>query len=331
MRTLDRLQLEKNSNIEAIDRSITLQMNLEMQISQTPPTIPVESAKTAAAAKNPLVAEYLKKEQEYNDLIAKAKPTHPDVRRLAAEMEQLKKDIPPEDLIVKPEGAAAESAPPAMAPNPVYQNLVGQLNQVKTEISIREQQKKRIENDMQQYSQRIQAMPAVEQQMLAITRANEDLTKQHDDLKVKLEEARLAGSLESRQKGAQFDIVDPANYPLEPAPPGRSMILLVGLAISLAGGLVCAVIANTLNQKVWTHHELERALNIPVLVEIPSITIPGDTRRLMYKRVVHVALFVIGTTVYAGGLYYLYLRQAPVLRLFDPLIEKIVERATTSV
>ncbi len=51
-------------------------------------------------------------------------------------------------------------------------------------------------------------------------RTNEDLTKQHEELKKKLEDAKLAGSLESRQKGAQFAIVDPANYPMEPSPPG---------------------------------------------------------------------------------------------------------------
>ena len=36
-----------------------------------------------------------------------------------------------------------------------------------------------------------------------------------------LEQAKLASSLESRQKGAQFEIIDRANYPLEPSPPGK--------------------------------------------------------------------------------------------------------------
>ncbi len=37
LRTLDRLQIQKTANVEALDRYLTLQMNLERQISETPP------------------------------------------------------------------------------------------------------------------------------------------------------------------------------------------------------------------------------------------------------------------------------------------------------
>ena len=57
-------------------------------------------------------------------------------------------------------------------------------------------------------------------------RLNDDLKKQYDDLKSKLSQARLSESLESKQKGSQFQIVDPANYPLVPAKPNKPLVLL---------------------------------------------------------------------------------------------------------
>jgi succinoglycan biosynthesis transport protein ExoP len=331
LRTLDRLQAQQVGNLEALDRYVTLQMNLERQIAETPPTIFADSkdAPATAGAKepNPQVEVYRKKEQEYKELLVRAKPTHPDVRRLKAELEQLKKEIPPEDLVESEEGTVSPAPERPTIPNPVYQSLTAQLAQLKTDIKIREKEKQRIENEMDKYNKRIQNTPQVEQEMTAIIRSNEDLTKQHEDLKAKLEEARLAGSLESRQKGAQFEIIDPANYPLEPSPPKPIVILMAGLAISLAGGVATALAVNMLNQRVWTHHELERALEAPVLAEIPSIVSPADIRNAMRRKLAHAVLIVAFAGIYLGGIYYLYLRQSAVLRLLDPVIEKIAERA----
>lgn len=326
LRTLDRLQLQQNSNLEALDRYITLQMNLERQISETPPTIASNIPGRTAAGRpvNPKVEVFLKKDLEYKDLIVRAKPDHPDVRRLKSELEQLRKEIPPEDLVVA-DTETPQAVP--MQPNPVYQNLTAQLNQLKTDIEIREKEKKWIESEMAKYNRRIQSTPQVEQEMLVVTRTYNDLTEQHEGLKKKLEEAKLAGNLESRQKGAQFSIVDPANYPMEPSSPSRILILLLGLASSLAAGVFVAVVVNTLNQRVWTQQEIERAVEAPVLVEIPSMNTPADARRTLRANLAHLVLFLICTGVYFGGLYYMYRRQSPALRLLDSIIEKIEERA----
>lgn len=326
LRTLDRLQLQKTANVEALDRLLTLQMNLERQISETPPVIYTETVpRTAPAAPpNPLVQSYRQKELEYKDLLTRAKPDHPDVRRLKAQLDQMRAEIPPEDLAAaepKPLAAAAKSEP-----NPVYQNLTGQLRQLKTDIAIREREKLQIEADMQKYSLRVQNSPVVEQEMQAVIRNNEDLTRQHEELKKKLEDARLSGSLESRQKGAQFAIIDPANYPLEPSSPSPALIFLIGMLVSLAAGTGTAVGADTLNQKVYTYHELERALEAPVLVEIPSMETESNARRDLQRKLAHAVLFLVVAGAYLGGIYYLYRMQSPVLRMLDPIIEKIEER-----
>ena len=209
----------------------------------------------------------------------------------------------------------------------MYQSLTSQLRQLKTDLEIRQREKSWIEAEMAKYNQRIQNTPGVEQEMLSITRSNAELEKQHEELKTKLEQAKLAGSLENRQKGEQFEIIDPANYPLEPSPPGQLMILLTGFGISLAVGMATAFVVNTLNQRVWTHHELERAVEAQVLVEIPTIVSTADLRRVRFKMLAQAIVGVFCVCLYLGGIYYLYLKQSAVLRLLDPLIEKIAEKA----
>ncbi len=353
LRTLDRLNLQKTANLEALDRHITMQMTLERQLSETPARIytpvAVKADGTMARLPNPLVDVLRKKEQEYRELQAKATPRHPDIMRLKAELEELRKQIPPEDLAaeqggvtplsspVKTESAAAELAAANAAesaaagvPNPVYQSLTAQLQQIKTEIGIREREKKSIEIEMASCMERVNNTPNVEQDVASVLRANAELAKQHEDLRVKLEQARLSESLESKQKGAQFQILDPANYPLEPASPPTIVVLLVGVVMSLAGSVALAVVIDWMNRKVWTHGELERLLEAPVLVEIPSMVTASDVRHARRRMLAHVALFLVFAGVYLGGLYFLYLKQSAVLRVLDPLIERIsIPKSTT--
>src|SRR5438093_6676277 len=156
LRTLDRLNLQKQANAEALDRSATLRLNLERLISETPALIPGEAAGSrgtpSKASANPLVELYRKKEIEYRQLTDKYKEKHPDVESAKAELERLKKEIPPEDFI-RAEQPASAGAPPVMTPNPVYQNLTSEMRKLKTEIDIREREKIWIESEIAKYSE----------------------------------------------------------------------------------------------------------------------------------------------------------------------------------
>ncbi len=178
LRTLDRLNLQKQANGESLDRSATLRLNLERLLSETPPLIPQETPRSRGTlVENPLVESYRKKELDYRVLSAKYTSSHPDVQRAKAELERLKKEIPPEDLIQLRKETAAETSP-VMVPNPVYQNLTAQLRELKTEFEIREREKKWIDSEIAKYSERVQNAPAREQDMAAVLRSNGELTKQ---------------------------------------------------------------------------------------------------------------------------------------------------------
>ncbi len=334
LRTLDRLQGQKTANLEALDRSATMELNLERQLAETPALIPsgpaASPSRIASSAPDPRVEAYRKKEQEYMDLLARATEEHPDVRRLKAELDRLKSEIPAEAFAGAPQPEPSGETPPAMIPNPVHQKLAAQLREIKTEIDIRQREKDFIESEMAKYSQRVQNTPRVEQEMAAIQRANDDLTKQHEDLKAKLASAKLAESVESHQKGAQFVVADPASYPLEPSAPDPAMLIVLGLIGSLAAAVLAAWLVDMLNRKVWTQPEVERMLEAPVLVEIPSIVLKSDLVAARIRKTASAVVLFAGAAVYTGGLYFLYHRQTALLKVLDPLIERfIIERIVT--
>jgi polysaccharide biosynthesis transport protein len=288
LRNLDRLHEQLKANTEALDRYVTMRLSLELQLSETPQQISKTLAASAspnhpAAARSPLVEQYRQKEMNYRELRNRYTEKHPDVARLKVELDRLKEEIPPEDFQEIQQEQAAEPIV-ITETNPVYQRLTAQLEEVKTEISIRDRERTWIQEQITRINWRVQNTPQREQEIASLLREHADLQKQYEDLKGKLSQARLAESLESKQKGAQFVILDPASFPMRPAKPNRLMILLLGLAGSLGLGLAVAVGVDFVDQKVWTQAELERLIGSPVLVEIPEIVSSRQLRHEVKKK-----------------------------------------------
>ncbi len=325
LRTLDRLALTKQSNAEAIDRSQTFRLTLERQISETPATLPQQGQMAAPPKENPLIAEYQAKRNQLDELTAKYKADYPDVQTARIQLEKLKAKLSPEELeaLENPAGAASEAntAKPAV-PNPIYQQLLAQLEGVKTELALREREKKQVEEAIAVYNQRVANGPQSEQELEAVMRQNADLKKQYDELKTHLAEAKLAESLESRQKGSQFQVVDEANYPLAPTKPSKTAIALGGIAASLLIGIVIAFVADISTQKIWTPSEVEALLGMTVLAEIPEILTTTDLVVARKKRYTFIASSVALAAVYGLCLYGVYVKQGFILRHLDTVIQK---------
>ena len=113
---------------------------------------------------------------------------------------------------------------------------------------------------------------------------------------------------------------------MEPITPAARVILLVGLGISLALAVAVAWLVDGLNPRVWTQRQLERLLEAPVLVEIPSMASVSDIIRARRRKFVHALLFLLAGGVYMAGIYYLYLKQSGLMRLLDPIIERLTDR-----
>ena len=331
LRSLDRLEIEKKSNDEALDRQRTARMNLETELSETPTTVQRLSGSVVAATSNvnAKLEEYRKAQQEYEEAAGRYTPKHPDVLSAKKRLDRLKAQLPPSALAALAEEAsgaapAVASSPIVSDPNPVYLRLQAQIAEVNTELNIHQKEKAWIDSEIAKYNRRIEDTPKVEQDVADVQLRSEDLRKQYDDLKGKLEQARLSESLESKQKGSQFVVVDPANYPLDPDKPDKKTVLLAGCCISLLASLVFAAAVDIARQKVWTQSQIEALWGLPVLVEIPAIVTDADlaqARKKNYKILLASAASVLA---YGLFLYGVYLKHHFILTQLDPLLQKFI-------
>jgi polysaccharide chain length determinant protein (PEP-CTERM system associated) len=324
LRTLDRLGAEKKANAEALDRQLTLRQNLEREMSETPPTL---SRPTPTAAVNPKVVEYLNAEAVYTELSDKYTAKHPEVQAAKAKLDRIKQRIPPELLAAATSTKSAGEASTAGAievPNPLYARLMDQMSELKTENEIRLREKAWIDSEIEKYTRRVEDTPRTEQDLVEVARQAEDSKKQYDDLKNKLSQARLSESLESKQKGAQFVVVDKANYPIEPDKPNKRMVLLGACVFSLLLAMAIAVGIDIARQKVWSRSQVEVLWNVPVLVEIPEILTDSDLAVSRRNASLYLAMALAGAMVYSVCLYGLYLKHNFILTQLDPLLQKII-------
>jgi succinoglycan biosynthesis transport protein ExoP len=328
LRTLDRLAQDRKTNAEALDRYASILLTLETQISQTPETVPRTVAPSVPSVKKLQLEEYRKAQVAYEEVATKYTAKHPEVQALKALVERLKKQIPPEVLAAETADAESTSAGDASnnstEPNPLYQKLIIQRDQLKLEMEIRQKEKGWIESEIARYSRRVENAPNAEQDIADAARQNEEYKKQYETLKSNLAQARMAESLESKQKGSQFVVVDPANYPLMPAKPNKIAVFLGGTLLTLALSIGFATVVDVARQKIWTQSQVEAFWGVPVLVDIPAIVTASDLALQRRRKIRHTAYSVAAGFVWSLFLYALYVKHEFVLQQLDPVIQKLI-------
>jgi capsular polysaccharide biosynthesis protein len=94
-------------------------------------------------------------------------------------------------------------------------------------------------------------------------------------LQRKYNESLQAVTLDERQQGEQFRVLDPANLPDRPSFPNRSFFALGGLGGGLGLGLLLALLLEMKDTSFKTERDVEFALQLPVLAMVPSIEPPS--------------------------------------------------------
>jgi polysaccharide chain length determinant protein (PEP-CTERM system associated) len=333
LRTLDRLTLQRQSNGEALDRNAALRLNLERQIAETPEVLGQTSlvapggGPAPATALDPRIEEYRKAKSEYEEAAAIFTSKHPQVQSLKARLERLAAQLPSNAAAGGATVAAAAkdiTTTNSIVPNPLYQKLVDQLREVKTESEILLKEKTYIESEIQKYSRRVENTPQSEERLADVLRRNATLQKQADELKSKLAEAQLAQSLEGRQKGSQFVVIDSANYPLRPTKPNKLLVLIGGIMASLAVAVGFAVALDVARQRVWTQTEIEAFWGTPVLIEIPEILTDSSVAVQRKRKFIFTLSSVGATAAYGVCLYLMYMKHISILQRLDPVLQKLV-------
>lgn len=198
-------------------------------------------------------------------------PEHPEVIKLKAEIEGLKKKLH-EPGLTPDTKTPAEPQHPAPTEPPQIQQMRNQLHAYEEAIRAQSKAQQRLQGQIELLQSRIQMGPVVEQQAKQITRDHQMALDFYNDLLKKRNESEMATDLEQRQQGEQFLIMDPANTPKDPIFPNRPLFALGGLGGGLGLGLILAWLMEARDKALRNEKDIEACLGLPTLAMVPSLT-----------------------------------------------------------
>jgi polysaccharide biosynthesis transport protein len=287
LRTLDRLQTELNTTIEAYHRLTARQSLSEKAVAQYEQDEMMESTSSRSRPRmgsqliqDPLVVRLSELQKQLATLLATYKDTYPDVIILKEEIKELETQIAEQSLIAEhkklsqPEETQPEQNGRAgRVLDPQLRNLLTQRDEAKLEILNLKAKEARIIREMKEIEGRVQRTPSREQQLMILLRDYENMQSNYQALLDKRLNAHVAENLEKRQQGEQIRVLDPANLPQKPEKPNRLLIMFLGLIGGGGLGVGLALGVDQLNPTFKRREEVEVLPGIHVLATIPQFFI----------------------------------------------------------
>jgi uncharacterized protein involved in exopolysaccharide biosynthesis len=264
------------------------------------------------------VARLRDRKSEYASALAKYSPDHPDVIRLAREIEGLEKEVGsssdsreearrltnlrgelaaaqkkysddhPDVGRLKHEIAALETAlrdtpeveVATLKPdNEVYVQISSNIESRKVELRAAQSQRDELRRKLAYYEQRIAATPAAQREYSDLARDLDAAQVRYQNLKAKQLEAGIGQELEKERKGERFTLIEPPALPEQPIRPNRWAIMVLGLVLSLGGGFGYAAVAESMDSSVRSARGVTATFGIAPLSVIPYIENSEDIAR----------------------------------------------------
>jgi uncharacterized protein involved in exopolysaccharide biosynthesis len=154
--------------------------------------------------------------------------------------------------------------------------LQTQVTDIDSEIQSLRSQVERIRSQIVVLQGRVDNTPSRAIEIAKISRGYEITLRKYQDLLGKSLESELSENMEKKLKGEQFQIRDPANFPLNPVRPNRGMIILVGLLAGLSGGIALAFLLDNLDTSFKKSEEINAFANVPLLATLPAVITRGS-------------------------------------------------------
>ena len=315
---LERLHAQLRQNADSQTRAAERKTALSSQLAEvetliTPTTYPAALAATGAPlAGTPELrgaARLAQKKEELAKLRTQFSDKYPDVVQLAAEVAALERELAaakagtptPDANPTTTATTAAASSPPTSAPvTPYTLRLKEALSEVQTEVKILKTEDGRLREAIAAYQARVENVPRREQEFRELSRDYDSTRELYGSLLKRHEDAQLAESMEQRQKGEQFRVLDKAVPNTEPATPNRPRLLVMTLVGAIGLAVAVVLLAEHIDTSFHEVDELRAFSDVPVLVSIPRIVSQTDLRRRWWRMRLATAAALVGLVIVAG-------------------------------
>jgi polysaccharide chain length determinant protein (PEP-CTERM system associated) len=180
---------------------------------------------------------------------------HPDIvriKKIISELEKNNKDTSDESRYIP-------------------HNAKMQVEQIKVNISTLTEDIYNLKSQIRDYERRIENTPKIEQELLSLKRDYDNKRASYDYLLNKKLETEVSVNMEKKQKGENFQILDPAGLPEKPVFPNMKILFLLTLIAGPNIGLGLVFLLEYLDTSFRSPKDIESDLGFSVLATIPLI------------------------------------------------------------
>jgi polysaccharide chain length determinant protein (PEP-CTERM system associated) len=222
---------------------------------------------------------------------------HPDVIRLKKRIAQLEAER---------SETSTQTSPTVKTPAlpEADQTLRRQLQEVELEIKGYKDEIKKTRSQIAWYEKKVEETPKREQELLSLERDYENLEELYNSILSRKLEAEIAVSMEKKQKGEQFRIIDEAIIPLRPVEPDMKRIMLLTLALGFGLGCGLAYLKEVLDTSFRTPEDVEKEFQLPVLVSMPIRYTLREVKSIKRKKVLAAVCVGVGFFLSAIGIVF---------------------------
>jgi polysaccharide chain length determinant protein (PEP-CTERM system associated) len=207
-------------------------------------------------------------EKQLRELLVRYTENYPEVVKLRAEIEAIKKQEVPS---LQPRRESdSQAVPEQSALNPIYQELEQRQLQIEAEIGSLNARQKQLMAMIGTREGELRSIPESRRKLSDLEQERETQRALYNKLQERQGQSEVSKQMEVQDKSTTFRIVDPAVFPTKPASPNRIKIFFAAVFCGFVGGVGGVFLRESFDSSVKQVQTL-KDLGLQVLAVIPNI------------------------------------------------------------
>lgn len=153
--------------------------------------------------------------------------------------------------------------------NPVHQGLQQGLIRDEAEKKALSGKREMLVKQIASFEEKLSNLNRIELEYGQLKQQAESDRRNYDLYLAKLEESRISDAMDN-EKISNVSVIEQASIPLKPVSPKPVLNIALSIVFGFFGGLTLAFFSEYFNDRVENPEDIERFLNLPVLVSIPA-------------------------------------------------------------
>jgi len=225
-------------------------------------------------------------EAKLADLTAHYTPDYPDVKELQHKVNEKRAEMA--KAATNPPAPVTPTAPNVNRPESASAaQYRAQLRGIEVQLAAKQKEQDDLKRQIQGYESRIQSSPQVDAQFKELTRDHDTALALYSKLKTEIDTSNMTTSLEHRQEGETFTILDAASLPTDATFPKAPMFGAAGLGAGILLGVLIVALVEYKDTALRTERDVWELTRLPTLAVIAWSGEAADAKtgqRLRLKR-----------------------------------------------